>query len=498
MDLPELVELPYSFFALAAKYNDIKPLKRALSILRQHDAKTMTREVTIVPREQWMHDEDEPEAFQKITNEPVSELHVHTLSFYKNPFTQLEELPQEIDEMLGRIVLKGFVCATGTTWIVKECILRPQNRADSYVCAFGRHALPAAKPTGTMEAAVHCQQTIWTNCCAHASIRMALGCLPSFAGTPPTHRNINQQLVIDHVIRKASGGLKAFEIADVLSSAHVRPIVYDFSPNSLVKPRLPAGHLIYLGVESGFPVILGFHGGHGGHVVTVIGHTFNGSNWLPEADLGYALEISKHRLGYLPSAGWADNFILQDDNFGPYYCVTPAFMLDKITLVTVVTDLQPTECFADEAEIVAVGALPAIAGTAYATSSANWTQILFRNMKMGKLIARTTLATRSSYLTELSSHRVIGAASEDGYRHLSNRLPDRVWITEVSVPELFSANRAKIAEIVVNPADATVLVARMPGAFLFPLPSSNPQSYEVATNAMEGYLPLRGVTRGAV
>jgi hypothetical protein len=107
---------------------------------------------------------------------------------------------------------------------------------------------------------------------------------------------------------------------------------------------------------------------------------------------------------------------------------------------------------------------------------------------------RTTLAQRASYLTELKEQKVkADLPGQDFYDLFGRLLPDRFWITEISVPELFTANRAKIGEIVVDPVRRAIISVRLPNMFLIQNPATG-ALHVVETNDC-GYLRLRRLAR---
>ncbi len=491
--VPQLVDPPYSFFDLADKYGSIKPLKRALSILRRNQVRTLfTTHSEFVPAS-YLADEDEPEAFEIATNNKtkVTKVFVDVLTFFNEPYTDMAQIPTDGRSILGQITLKGYETDQKTIWKVKSTILKPENDGELYICAYGLHGVSVGAATATIEAASHCQQTRYTNCCAHAAIRSALTSLPQATIQVPEHREINKLLGIDHSSRHAWQGLRVNEIEKILIGAKTLPFLYDFSaPNA----KLTFEHIAYLGIESGYPVILGFTPPKQteGHVVTVVGHTFNSHNWLAEAVVDYSMEIGKSNLGYLPSSAWMDNLVLQDDNYGPYYCLPVAYLRDMNPQVIIVTNLESTECFADEAEILAVGILPSLLHTP--SPWVKWTDILFGHINCKRVIVRTTLAQKASYLTELQERKVYPEPTIDNfYDLLGQLLPRQFWITEVSVPELFTANRAKVGEIVVDPIKREVILVRLPNMFQFPDLSTGVVTV-IPTND-RGYVPLRRITR---
>lgn len=508
MGQPQLVDPPFSFFDLAEEYGglSIKPLKRCFSILRRLGVRTMIRTESELLPAQFESDEDEPECFVVAAATPVQRIRRHTLTFFDQPYSDLEQVPKDGRTLLGQISLKGFETLKKTFWKVERSVLAPESVPDYYICAYAEHSVMVPPPvSGRVAAATHCQQSWFTNCCAHAAIRTALESLPKFNGTIPTRREMNHQIGINHNSRKAWDGMTTEEVSDILTSTGARPLAFTFEKGR--KRPFSFDHLIYLGIESGFPVIVGFttDKAKGGHVVTVVGHTFNGNSWLPEARSDYSLEFSKDKIGYIPSSAWLDNFILQDDEFGPYYCL-PSTFLEKAELelvLTIVTDLDSNHCFADKAELAAIKIVPTLealnqkqgSGSEPGEAIAKWSRILFQHAKIDKMIARTTLASSASYRTELRERRVAPTDfdPESLYKKLEGLLPHRFWLTELSVPELFNVNRAKVADIIVDPATARVSFVRLPNYIV--LPMKQQRTFAMVRTRDMGHVPLRNIAR---
>jgi hypothetical protein len=102
---------------------------------------------------------------------------------------------------------------------------------------------------------------------------------------------------------------------------------------------------------------------------------------------------------------------------------------------------------------------------------------LHEYVKNQKLILRTIANTRLDYekhlgeISDWSKNKESPLTVAD----IKELLPDRVWMVEVSIPDLFSTNKRKLGELLLDAtrpfsskADDTMFVmARLPGVYAF-------------------------------
>jgi hypothetical protein len=85
------------------------------------------------------------------------------------------------------------------------------------------------------------------------------------------------------------------------------------------------------------------------------------------------------------------------------------------------------------------------------------------------LIYRTIAVERDEYFNSIPKEFMVHLKEQ----HL--RFPDYVWVTEISIPELFWINKKKVGEVVLAPPskhsdegeNAHVILARLPGILIF-------------------------------
>jgi hypothetical protein len=324
-----------------------------------------------------------------------------------------------------------------------------------------------------LEGSFFCQQNDLTHVCAHACLRMAINSSPTLAlAQKLTNAQINELLGIDH--RKAAateavrrvghyngdkcGGLTDPKIMEVIGKLGRGCHFVDFAD----RPGIEYASFIYPLVESRLPVILGIDGPGVSHVVTILGHTLNTDRWEPEAKLGYgAFPVTK----YTSSAAWADHFLMSDDNFGMYVTL-PSDMIRNF----LVPDYNPNLHASSAIALVpaCVSRISGILVEAYAASAAEtiiakttptaanrWLAYLREPLAKGAarpraIVCRTLMVTeKAKYVSQLGAGDSDGnLLPEDLKQRLELHLPDSFWLTEITVPDLYTANKHKLGDVI--------------------------------------------------
>ncbi len=314
------------------------------------------------------------------------------------------------------------------------------------------------------EYAIHgaffCQQNAVTHVCAHAALRMLLN-TGRVAIAKVTNRFINDFLDIDHVDHVVPpGGLSIQQINDL--ARHPNLGLNPIAPEFIDLPQIDYARWVYPLVESGCPVLLGFWPTHSvGHVVAVVGHTMNSDKWDCEAELMYRPEPQVFA-GYHASAAWVDHFIIQDDNFGMYVCMPLGYLRNKISPWYDLTRrarfgvaFMPSrvEVPPYSAEVAAVQLVANLEQYCEPGEDNKWLRRVFKQTSHRRrgVVARTVLCTRTEYLAHL-----IGGRDSHG-KAVTGKLPavleegrEHIWLTEISLPDLYAANKHKIGDILTD------------------------------------------------
>ncbi|MDP3260344.1 MAG: hypothetical protein Q8M34_07140 [Thermodesulfovibrionales bacterium] len=304
-----------------------------------------------------------------------------------------------------------------------------------------------------------CQQNSITSVCAHASLCMTINNmnLQKVGIISPEH--INKIVGINHKdIRLGSPpskeGLTKEEIVAVLQQYGLSITWKDFFEN----PNIEYNDYIYKYLESRCPVLLVFStSGTSAHIVPVLGHTLNSDMWRPEAEPAYS--SMGNRLNYKPASAWIDHFIIHDDNFGMYFCL-PVEALKRVTL----PKYDPTF-----RAIFAVAVIPS--GVTTPAWEAEWAsvvvikdmlnyyldnklplddwskRIIASDPARRPIVIRTFLVNKDDYAKSLTKKDFEGNKfSEQDKENLIKDLPFRFWLSEITLPDLYTANKTKLID----------------------------------------------------
>ena len=297
------------------------------------------------------------------------------------------------------------------------------------------------------------QQNGLTSICAHAALRMAINSSPLLQTQKLTNRYINDLLQInDHNPGK---GLTREQIEHVVSGLGF--LVH--SANFLQNTSIEYDHFMYPSLESCLPTILGIEKwddrSHkvSGHVVTVLGHTTNSDRWAPEARRGYG---NYPVLPYIPSAEWCCHYVISDDNYGMYGTL-PSDAIRNFLVpsknpnqhVSMAISILPREVSirGNSAEQLAIEKTHQLVGKVELETSNIW----LARLRTQRLVCRTHLQKRGQYISFIQEH--VPELTEEQHVVLSS-LPEYVWVSELSLPNIFTGNKHKLGDVVIR-ANAT-------------------------------------------
>lgn len=307
----------------------------------------------------------------------------------------------------------------------------------------------------SIEGSFFCQQNTFTSVCAHAALRTAINSSPLLNAPKLTNKRIN-----DILKEKVKDELRV-ELKDLrkgLDQERIQAVVeelgYEFhSANFSENTQIEYDQFIYPSLESCFPVILGIQGYNTSHVVSVLGHTINSDRWSPEAKCGYGNYPIQY---YFPSASWCDHFIISDDNYGMFGTL-PSDMIRNFIVPTKNPNLHVSMAVSIlprgvvlrgyEAEQWAIVIAQNLVNVVEFTPKNKWHERLKKN-KDGKhkdLVLRTLLQTKEQYLSFIHDNTSTLTASQQ--KCLDN-LPKYVWVTEVSLPNIYTGNKHKLGDVV--------------------------------------------------
>lgn len=159
-------------------------------------------------------------------------------------------------------------------------------------------------------------------------------------------------------------------------------------------------------------------------------------------------------MGYVPSENWTSSFIGHDDNFGSNYCVPRLYVTQQQADYVVELFNEGAQYSGVQAEAVTLNFIYSLQSSIETHANSNyWIKKLVEYIKVQQIVLRAIYITKSAYLKQLHT-----TVDWDGKREdrtivslLRKLLPEKMWVIEISFPQLFPANERKIGEVLLNP-----------------------------------------------
>lgn len=479
------VEPGHSFFRLIYDYcleERYQPcinraLHRLCSLMRKMNAKTVVIEDI---ESSCSEIKDECLAIKAYYSRNIK-IRAHKFTFLNKEIKNLKEIPQLKDSsFLSSALIINFTDRNGKwkSYLFKAIVSIPEiNYAEFGTIPLLNYYLHIYKTfrckVSISEYDIHefniigtffCQQNSVTSVCAHASLCMTINNMNfEKIGLPNpgivTAECVNKIVGIDHRNIKFGinkDGLSKEEIQEVLKKFELSITWTDFFEN----PNVEYNEYIYRYIESRCPVLLVFTTDSTAlHVVPVLGHTLNSDMWRPEAEPAYSVQDS--RLNYRSAAAWVDHFIIHDDNFGMYLCL-PVDTLKRVTLpkhdptfranfaVVVLPSGVTTPAWEVEwASVVIVKSLLQTLKKKEIDLD-EWSNRIISSDNVHPprpIVVRTFLTTKENYAKSLEQADFQGNLfSESDKKKLVKDLPFRFWLSEITLPDLYTANKNKIID----------------------------------------------------
>ncbi|MFA6286153.1 MAG: hypothetical protein WC661_02115 [Opitutaceae bacterium] len=472
------IERPFSNFKFAeGRFGGGYPIRRLFSQARCRDCKTLV--IEDVPAAAAVADEN-AEILELFPDYQMTGL--VRLSFWKVAFTKPEDMAA-IDGLkycVGYALLKRDSCQSRKIdgWHIFESAVVKYDHDHNYNPTSKMVSFRAGPKEFEVPAVLYCQQNGLNKVCAQVGLRSI--CATYLGNFDLTYRQINDLAFVAPELREPWQGLKALQIPRVLKGLDIPYFEFDYGSNdAALREALPYQRVLYSGIEAGTGGLVAFKmsgpkAGTVGHIIPFFGHTFNEDTWVPNAD-GEYFKVGE-QIRYIPSDSWLSSFIVHDDNFGSNLCIPKSYL--KRENAQYVVALLPRG-------FVYNGLWAEIAASNYFYSLVNeiaglpnpWLSRLLSYALESKLILRLVPVTQEGYLRHLSELEDWEFEREDSetLRQLKAIKPQHMWMVEVSVPDLFSTNKRKIGELLLDATrpfsektDFTLFVlARFPGCYLF-------------------------------
>lgn len=448
------------------------------------------------------------------------------ISFWKSIITNQEQLRSENNkDFLGYAILKRDAVpdkyidqtayddpALGVTpefvspgfWSVFEAVFIKDPHPNNCVPNVMIYKVSIGDTEFCIEGILYAQQNTLNRQCAQVALRSLLS---RILQCDISYREINN-LAGKSPQQK---GLEVSQIRDVLTKLGIKFRDYDYELNPDLSRRFPNHYqkCAYAGVESGMGSLITFCLAGSSisenqplHIIPFYGHTFNKDTWIPEADIAY-FKVGDD-VGYIPSESWTSSFLGHDDNFGPNFCV-PRLYLAPERVKYVVEILKPGYAVSGiEAETKALPFLYSLLDHIGINDFPNpWLNRLVTSVRIQRVVFRAIAIDKDTYIKHLATGKDWEDNSENDtvIQALSRAdLPAHLWIVEVSIPQLFPANKRKLGEIVLNgeielsgdDGDFSPFVlARLPGAYYFIQSDQNDDpNFERYSSALTSHFPV--------
>ncbi len=467
---PEILDVraPFSNFDFVeSRFGKNRPLKRILSQARM--ANFLTLVIEKIDSRGFSKDDDDD---LKEAGFELSLKNLIRLSFFKKIFAGVSDIKNNLDEgYLGYAILKEVPFGNKFRWIIFESITRPARHDNNYYHAEKEYKVCCVDKIFKIKGNIYCQQNGSTNVCAHAALRTCLSMTESFNDF--SYRQMNKILKENGLPHGLKEPLSDDQIKLILNKSGINYSLQAY-PLADNQPKIPFQKYLYGSIESGQPALLGFESGNSGHIIPVIGHTFNEDTWVPNADTSYFSIGQDTR--YVPSESWVSSYICHDDNFGSHFCLPRQYLSSKDKILVIGFLPKQTKYDAIAAEAIAIDYLYLITLNLQPNSDHVWLKRLREAVMIEKgwVVLRTIFISGNKYvehLENLQGWRTGEHIDAQITGKLRELLKGSYWMVEISLPELFPANRRKLGEIILNAEapitpdtiSASYMFARLPG-----------------------------------
>jgi len=386
------------------------------------------------------------------------------LSFWKSKFKRGVALKSKNDsDLIGYAIIKKD-CSPSRgydTWHIFESVFTKYPHKHNCMHRAPSSNINVCGYEFSVQGVLYCQQNTLNKVCAHVALRSLLA--GRLSAGDISYSKLNS------VARSVSAG--HYDPANGLGPVQIRAILDDLGvpfrdvdyvesekSNPNIREELPFQKYLYAGVESGAGALLGFkltgpQAVDAKHIIPFFGHTFNKDTWAPDADASY-FQIGAS-VGYIPSESWTSSFIGHDDNFGPNFCVPRSYVTpDQAEYVVEIID-DGLKFGGVQAEALSLTFLYSLHPYLSSFKNNSWIDRLARDSHphIQRVVLRAFAVHKDEYISHLS-----GVKDWDGNVEnpdipdlLTTLLPEKIWMIEISLPQLFPANERKLGEVVLNP-----------------------------------------------
>ena len=471
------IRRPFSNFQFLEDFSfEGYPIRRLLSQARSRGCETLVVE-SIDATGTALEENEEISRFFPDHDMPD----LRRVSFWRSAFSTSSALDlQDPQACLGYAILKRDVVASigRDRWHVFESILETPNRDHNFHPCTKTFQFRVGERVLSVNGVVFCQQNSLNKACAQVGLRSM--CSTYLGDTSLSFNRINQ-IAFDGVPTPTPWkGLTLQQIERVFDELDIPHFSLDYASNSDdIRQLLPYQKLLYSGLESGAGAMLVFSMSGSGagsvmHIIPFFGHTFNEDSWPPVAEGAY-FKVGE-AIRYIPSEQWMSSFVVHDDNFGSNLCIPKAYVQAGNAQYAVVLLPRNYQYGGIYAEVAAADYFYTILPKLEAGSNP-WRRRLLKHVDDQTLVLRTVPIGKDQYLQHVTAMDDWEFRKEDKetIRALASIMHERMWMIEVSIPDLFPANKRKIGEILLSAEKpfttandfSLFVLARFPESYLF-------------------------------
>lgn len=269
-------------------------------------------------------------------------------------------------------------------------------------------------------------------------------------------------------------GLSPFQISRALKEMGYKPVIYCYT--KAMKARFSAERVLYHYMESKIPIMLAIKTQRGWHALTVIGHSFEPDFWWALAK-GEYFGWQPSGVKYHCSTSWMENIVINDDNFGPYMALPKwiVSLIEKDSELMIAVPLpRDINVQGEDVEEKAYQMIfdknalefmnTNILDGTLGPETVKLCQVFLKHAANKDLVLRTCLMDSENFKEPYAPNHL-----RDFYEGLD--MPAKIWLTEVSIPELFSMLRLRIGEVITDTTRSvrfgdTFLALHLPGVMV--------------------------------
>jgi hypothetical protein len=511
MELIDIVRPHSNFDLIDQRFPELVTLRRLFSLVRHHGGRTLVIERLLASKDLAEENEDTRQIRPEFSRSTA-----FRFSFFRRSLPDADSLALTTDnELIGYAIVKDDEFGRKHQSRIYESVLRSSNHPNSFIKREPVWVIRVGNKTYRIKGHLYAQQNGLTNCCGHMAVRTAIA---SFGGREMSYREMNRILGISLATRKPGDGINGVEMVKLLEAAGARCFEADYRATSSATPP-PFQKYVYGSVESGYPAIISFQTTTdvtSYHAIPIFGHTFNSDTWVSSAERSYFQVGAGTR--YIPSESWVSMYIAHDDNWGSQYCIPRTYFQTQHPVEAAVGSGSSAvrECVAHviatvpknvrvspiRAEVLAADYLFALRRQLSKLRRNVWATRLSKHAAQNLVVLRPILVTTTEYCSHLRRvrdwrHNQIDA----GIISALDGLPKKsLWMIEVSLPELFSANLRKVGEVVVRAEKnlgrnrlSAFFLARLPGYFaLLRNVSRGAPRFQFIPSGADGHVELFG------